>query len=59
MHRPKLQRAKDPAVAANAILRVEDGPAILELDREREHAPDRSGNRQADRGKGDIEGAFH
>ena len=59
VHRSKLQRAKDTAIAADAILRVEHRTAVFELDRRGEQDPERQRNARPDDASDGIEGALH
>jgi hypothetical protein len=58
-HRPQLEQLELLAVLSDALLPVEDWPAVLELDRERPGSQERAGQHQTGRGQGDVRGAIH
>src|SRR6185503_7604695 len=57
-HRSELERAEHPPAAADTILPVQDGSAILELDRERYQSPQRGRHNETGAGQQTVEPAF-
>ena len=58
-HRAQLQHLEVDAVLADTGLPVEDGATILELDRERGEADERTREREPDTGDGDVRSSIH
>ena len=58
-HRAQLDHLEVGAILAHASLPVDDGAAILELDRERGEAEERAREREPDTGDGGVHSPVH
>ena len=59
LHRPELHQLELLAVQPDTPLAIEDGTAVVELDRQRRHGKEGARHRQPETGGGCVERAVH